>query len=89
MRIFWFVLLKVAEIGGVVFGPLYLGRLAHCWTELFCYESEVTGIIDHCHDWMIGFGVLACTFIGGCVVVGLILFVCGNWKLAGKIRDRF
>ena len=89
MRFFWFLLLKVVEVGGVVFGPLYLGKLVHCWTEFFCYVDSVAGEIDHAHDWAIGGGTLVFVLAGVAVIAGNILFVIGNWELAGKIRDRF
>ncbi len=88
MRFFWFVLLKVVEVGGVVFGPLYLGRLVHLWTEFFCYENS-DGVINHCPEWVIGLTTLLFTLFGVAGIVIVILLIHGNWQLAGKIRDRF
>ncbi len=87
MRIFWFILLKIVEVGGVVFGPLYLGKLVHSWTEWFCFEGAKE--ISHINDWLIGLTTLLFTIGGVLVIVVVILFLCGNWQLAGKIRDRF
>ncbi len=89
MRFFWFVLLKVVEIGGVVFIPHYLGKLVHHWTEFFCFVDKNTSEISHIVDWMIGFGSLAITFIAGLVVALVIVLLALNWELAGKIRDKF
>ena len=89
MKIFWFVLLKIVEIGGIVFGPYYLGKLVHCFTEFFCYTDSSTGTIDHISNWCLGLGTIL--IVGGLsmIVFLCVIFLCLNWELADKIRDRF
>ena len=88
MRFFWFVLLKVVEIGVIVFVPHYLGKFVHHWTEAFCYKTN-TGEIEHTAHWSIGLAtLLSFAVIIMFVFVGIKCFVI-NWELAGEIRSRF
>ncbi len=87
MRILWFILLKVVEIGGVVFGPHYLGRLVHRWTEFFCITGGEE--ITHVAYWVIGLGSLVLVLVAICGGALVTMLLIGNWELAGKIRDRF
>ena len=88
MRIFWFVLLKIVEIGSVVFGPYYLGKLVHCFTEFFCGVNNA-GEIVHSLTWLIGIGTILITTVLLLIGVLCAMILCLNWELADKIRDRF
>ncbi len=84
MRLIWFIILKIAEIGGVVFGPYYLGKWVHSWTDFFCSPQVAH---PECPPfWIIGFICL----LGPAVAIGLVVvFSIVNWELAGKLREKF
>ena len=81
MRVYWFIMLKVAEILGIIVIPHFLGRWVHTWCgNFFCYHEMST---PECMPmWFIGFASL---FLVVMCSVLLWIFLALNWKLAGKI----
>ncbi len=89
-RILLFIGLKIVELAtvilGIGYGPYWLGRWVHSWTEAFCW-----GLQDgqHCQAWLIGFGFIILPPLFLIIVGGGTILICSaNWKWAGKILER-
>lgn len=84
MRILLFIVLKVIEIGGMIFIPYFLGRLIVL--HIFRDHGVVMGFSDRAITWVVGlFGVLVASFI----VLFLYSVIPGwfklNWNIINQI----
>lgn len=83
MKILLFVLLKIVEISGVVFGPYYLGKFVHLWTGFFCYHDwDVPKCVPF---WAIGAGSMTLAFLALVALVVIYVLIRSNWQLADKL----
>lgn len=82
-RVLCFIGLKVAEISAVVFIPYFLGMLFLKW-EWYVGFMELEGA----PLWLVGFlSILIGIIAPVTIVVLLVIFIMGNWNLAGKLSE--
>lgn len=82
IKVLVFIVLKIAEIGGVIFIPYWLGYFPDK------YLSNKTGVPEGNKfiKWLTG--VLIVIIVAGLITIALPAmskFVGANWELAGKI----
>jgi hypothetical protein len=68
-----FLLLKVLEIGGIVFLPYWVGRLVEGWSGVKNYYKIET--------WIVGLGIIM-LLVAITMLFGIIIYF--NWQWAGR-----
>ena len=62
MKVLWFILLKIVEVGVIVLGPYYLGKFTHLFTGFFCFHDRTP---PECISmWAVGGGVIVVAALG-------------------------
>ena len=89
MRVIIFLLLKVVEIGGVIFLPYWVGDLMERinYGKYYCELHTSFGL-----TWIGGFQTIA-ILIWAISTIGIIVywvwrFIFWNWKLANKLWNK-
>ena len=88
MRILWFIVLKIVEIGGVMFALYYLGKLVHLFTGILCFHDSIK---PSCAPmWLIGLiAIFACWAGVLIIIMSYLLGKLGIWELANCLTRKF
>ena len=80
MQVIVFILLKIAEIGGLIFLPYFLGKfMKRKWPDIFPDNAPTETMV---FIWLAGFVVLLLT---GVFIILTDVFIAANWELARNL----